>query len=70
MMKTLTLHIEDTIYDEVKNFLALFPPQKIKIEENSTIKSQIQQNALVSEENIANNELTSIDELEKEIEKW
>ena len=31
-MKTLTLHINDNIYEEVKSFLALFSPEKIRIE--------------------------------------
>ncbi len=70
MMKTLTLHIEENIYEEVKNFLALFPSKKIKIEENFISKEQIIENALISEENIKNNEITLIQDLENEIEKW
>jgi len=69
-MKTLTLHIEDNIYDEVKNFLALFPRKKIQIEESFITKEQLIEHALISEENILNNEITSIEDLEKEIEKW
>ena len=33
-MKTLTLHIGDSIYNDVKNFLSLFSSDKIKIEES------------------------------------
>ncbi len=69
-MKTLTLHIEDNIYNEVKNFLALFPPKKIFIEEHLISKEQLIENAVKSEANIKNNEITSIEVLEKEVEKW
>ncbi|MEN8122185.1 MAG: hypothetical protein ABFS35_17700 [Bacteroidota bacterium] len=31
-MKTLTLHINDNIYEDVKRFLALFSPEKLQIE--------------------------------------
>ena len=34
-MKTLTLHINDDIYEDVKKFLALFSPEKIRIENYS-----------------------------------
>ena len=33
-MKTLTLHISDNIYDDVKRFLSLFSSNKIEIKEN------------------------------------
>ncbi len=33
-MKTLTLHIADNIFEEVKTFLSLFSPEKIQIKDN------------------------------------
>lgn len=33
-MKTLTLHIADNIYEEVRSFLTLFSPEKSQIEAN------------------------------------
>ena len=39
-MKTLTLHVTDNIYDDVKRFLSLFSPNKLKIEENISNISQ------------------------------
>jgi len=39
-MKTLTLHIGDNIYDDVKNFLSLFSSNKLKVEENVSNISQ------------------------------
>ncbi|NOX47939.1 MAG: hypothetical protein GXO89_13270 [Chlorobi bacterium] len=35
-MKTLTLHINDSIYGDVKRFLSLFSSEKIKIEEKTS----------------------------------
>ena len=43
-MKTLTLHINDSIYDKVKNFLVLIPPEKIVIQDNSEINNAIEDN--------------------------
>ena len=37
-MKILTLQISDSIYDKVKSFLMLFPSDKLKVREQSTIK--------------------------------
>jgi hypothetical protein len=34
-MKTLTLHINESIFEDVERFLTLFSPDKIKIENNS-----------------------------------
>ena len=34
-MKTLTLHINENIYDEVKRFLSLFSSDKLKVEEHT-----------------------------------
>ncbi|RLD55057.1 MAG: hypothetical protein DRJ05_13590 [Bacteroidetes bacterium] len=37
IMKTLTLHINDNIFEDVKKFLALFSPEKIKIESHQQL---------------------------------
>lgn len=42
-MKTLTLHIKDNIYEDVKKFLAIFSSEKLIIEEHI---SKISQNTL------------------------
>ncbi|MCD4696313.1 MAG: hypothetical protein K8S16_08755 [Bacteroidales bacterium] len=39
-MKTLTLHINDNIYEDVKRFLALFSSKKLRIEEHISNLSQ------------------------------
>lgn len=35
-MKTLTLHINDNIYDDIKKFLSLISSNKLKIEEHTS----------------------------------
>ena len=44
IMKTLTLHINDSIYDKVKNFLVLIPSEKIKIEKNTETETLFSEN--------------------------
>ena len=39
-MKTLTLHINDSIYGDVKKFLSLFSSEKIKVEEQTSEDTQ------------------------------
>lgn len=46
-MKTLTLHINDNIYEDVKRFLAIFSPEKLQIETHAEHKT-ILSNAYLS----------------------
>ncbi len=39
-MKTLTLHINDSIYGDVKRFLSLFSSEKLKVEEQISEDTQ------------------------------
>ena len=39
-MRTLTLHINDNIYEDVKRFLAIFSSEKLKIEEHISALSK------------------------------
>ena len=49
-MKTLTLHINESIYEDVKRFLALFSPEKIKIEKNRDEQKVLESDNLSGEE--------------------
>lgn len=49
-MKTLTLHINDSIYNKVKSFLSLIPPEKIRIEDNTELNAVLTNNYFSNKE--------------------
>ncbi len=50
VMKTLTLHINDSIYNKVKSFLSLIPPEKIRIEDNTELNAVLTNNYFSNKE--------------------
>jgi hypothetical protein len=49
-MKTLTLHINDTIYEEVKNYLMRFSPDRLEINESNELNSILSKSFLTLNE--------------------